>query len=75
MSISTVPSHVRLINEVSEQFGHKPLEVAAAAVAAHLGDFWEPRMKKALLEHVAAGGDGLDPVALRAAELLGRASS
>ncbi|GAA1178798.1 formate dehydrogenase subunit delta [Pseudonocardia alaniniphila] len=75
MSISTVPPHVRLANEVAEQFGHKPLEVAAAEVAAHLRDFWEPRMKRALREHVAEGGDGLDPVALRAAELLGRASS
>jgi formate dehydrogenase subunit delta len=75
MSISTVPPHVRLVNEVAEQFGHKPLEVAAAEVAVHLRDFWEPRMKKALLEHVADGGDGLDPVALRAAELLGQASS
>jgi len=75
MSISTVPPHVRLVNEVAEQFGHKPLEVAAAAVAVHLRDFWEPRMKKALLEHVAAGGEGLDPVALRAAQLLGRARS
>ena len=75
MSISTVPPHVRLVNEVAEQFGHQPLEVGAAAVAAHLRDFWEPRMKKALLEHVAEGGEGLDPVALRAAEVLGQASS
>jgi formate dehydrogenase subunit delta len=33
-------------------------------------DFWEPRMTRALLAHVAAGGDALDPVAARAAQLL-----
>jgi formate dehydrogenase subunit delta len=27
-------------------------------------------MRAALLAHLAAGGDGLDPIALRAAELL-----
>jgi formate dehydrogenase subunit delta len=75
MSISTVPAHVRLVNEVAEQFGHQPLDVAAAAVAVHLRDFWEARMKKALLEQVAKGGEGLDPVALRAAELLRQVSS
>jgi formate dehydrogenase subunit delta len=75
MSTTTVPPHVRLANDVAVQFGHRPLEDAAAAVAVHLRDFWEPRMKKALLDHVAVGGEGLDPVALRAAELLGRASS
>jgi formate dehydrogenase subunit delta len=75
MSTTTVPPHVRLANDVAAQFGHQPREVAAAAVAVHLRDFWEPRMKTALLAHVAGGGDGLDPVAVRAAELLGPAAS
>jgi formate dehydrogenase subunit delta len=70
MSTTTVPPHVRLANEVAVQFAHQPFEVAAAAVATHLRDFWEPRMRAALLAHVAAGGEGLDPMAVRAAELL-----
>jgi formate dehydrogenase subunit delta len=70
MSTSTVPPHVRLANDVAVQFAHRPLDVAAAAVAAHMRDFWEPRMTRALLAHVAAGGDALDPVAARAAQLL-----
>ena len=70
MSTTTVPPHVRLANDVTVQFAHRPPEVAAAAVATHLRDFWEPRMTRALLAHVAAGGEGLDPVAVRAAELL-----
>lgn len=70
MSTTTVPPHVRLANDVAAQFGHRPPAVAAAAVAAHLRDYWEPRMTRALLAHVAAGGDGLDPVAVLAAHLL-----
>jgi formate dehydrogenase subunit delta len=64
------PPHVRLANEIAVQFTHHPLDAAAQAVAAHLQAFWEPRMRTALLEHVAAGGAGLDPIALRAAQLL-----
>jgi formate dehydrogenase subunit delta len=61
---------VRLANEIAEQFTHRPLDEAAQAIATHMRAFWEPRMRTALLEHVAAGGAGLDPIALRAAELL-----
>jgi formate dehydrogenase subunit delta len=64
------PPHVRLANEIAEQFTHRPLDEAAHAIATHMRTFWEPRMRTALLEHVTAGGAGLDPIALRAAELL-----
>jgi formate dehydrogenase subunit delta len=64
------PAHVRLANEIAVQFTHRPLDEAAQAIAAHMRAFWEPRMRIALLEHLAAGGAGLDPIALRAAELL-----
>lgn len=64
------PPHVRLANEIAEQFTHRPIDEAAQAVATHLRTFWEPRMRAALLDHLAAGGAGLDPIALRAAELL-----
>jgi formate dehydrogenase subunit delta len=43
-------------------------------VAAHLKAFWEPRMLQALYAHVDAGGDGLEPLVLRAVERL-RASA
>ncbi len=64
------PPHVRLANDVAAHLAHLPLDGAARAVADHLRAFWDPRMRTALLEHVAAGGDGLDPIALRAAALL-----
>jgi formate dehydrogenase subunit delta len=64
------PPHVRLANDVAVHLAHLGPDEAAEAVADHLRAFWEPRMRTALLEHAAAGGEGLDPIALRAAELL-----
>jgi formate dehydrogenase subunit delta len=65
-----VPSYVRLANEISVQFVREPLAEAAVAVAAHMRSFWDPRMRNQLLAHVVAGGDGLHPIAVAAAEIL-----
>ena len=35
-------------------------------IAGHISDFWEPRMRTALFDHVAKGGDGLDPLVIEA---------
>ena len=61
---------VHMANQIAAFFRSQPGEDAAARVAAHLTDFWEPRMRAQLLAHVAAGGAGLDPVALAAARML-----
>ncbi|TWD81348.1 formate dehydrogenase subunit delta [Kribbella amoyensis] len=70
MGAATMPPTVRLANEISRQFAHKAPEEAATAVANHLKVAWDPRMKTALLAYVDAGGDELDPIAVRAAALL-----
>jgi formate dehydrogenase subunit delta len=62
-----VPPHVRLANEVAEQFHDRPAERAAADIATHIRMFWDPRMRAALLAYVDAGGDELDPLAVAAA--------
>lgn len=70
MSSTTLPSYVRLANEIARQFEHRPPEAAATAVANHMRAVWDPRMKKALLAHLDAGGDDLSPIAALAAERL-----
>lgn len=65
-----LPSHVRLANEIAVQFAHLPFDDAAARVAKHLHDFWEPRMLRALLAHRDAGGEDLDPLAAAATDRL-----
>jgi formate dehydrogenase subunit delta len=43
---------------------------SAQSVAAHLRRYWDPRMRKQIVQHLAAGGEGLVPVARAAVELL-----
>lgn len=66
----TVPPHVRLANDIADQFTHLPSERGATEVAKHIRSFWDPRMRAALLAHLDAGGAGLEPLALTAAKLL-----
>jgi formate dehydrogenase subunit delta len=66
----TLPPHVRLANEIAEQFGHVPRDEAVARIATHIRSFWDPRMRRQLLAHLDAGGADLDPLAAAAAEQL-----
>jgi formate dehydrogenase subunit delta len=59
---------VRMANQIAAFFRAYPQEEAVAGVAKHIRDFWEPRMREALARHLAAGGEGLDPVAREGAE-------
>lgn len=58
---------IRMANQIATFFeGRKPDE-AAAGVAQHISDFWEPRMRKQLFDLIAAGGAGLRPLVIEAA--------
>ena len=67
---STLPPYVRLANEIAAQFAHRAPADAATAIANHMKIAWDPRMKKALIAHVEAGAEDLDPVAALAAQHL-----
>lgn len=43
---------------------------ASQSVAAHLRRYWDPRMRKQIVQYVTAGGEGLVPAARGAIELL-----
>jgi hypothetical protein len=45
---------------------------AVAGIAAHINDFWEPRMRRHFFEVVDAGGAGLRPLVLAAAAKIKR---
>ena len=60
----------RYANQIATFFKSQPGEDAAENVAAHLSDFWDPRMRRQLLDHIAAGGAGLDPVVVAAAKVM-----
>jgi formate dehydrogenase subunit delta len=45
-----LPPVIRLANEITVQFAHKPHDSAVEAIARHMNSFWEPRMRQQLLE-------------------------
>src|SRR3546814_13895047 len=57
---------VRMANQIADYFKPYPDEEGLAGVAGHIRSFWDPRMRAALSRHVAAGGPGLQPLALAA---------
>lgn len=57
---------VHMANQIATFFESQPGTDNASKVAAHLNDFWEPRMRRQLFDHVAAGGVGLHPLVLDA---------
>ncbi len=65
---------VSMANQISQFFESQPSEEERVArVADHLTRFWDPRMRKAIVQHLAAGGEGLRDNARRAVERLAAA--
>ncbi len=56
---------VMMANQIGRFFASQPHTDATAGTADHIRKFWDPRMRSAILAHLAAGGAGLDPVPLR----------
>ena len=62
-----VTNLVAMANRIGDFFVAMPDPVQARSdIADHLRRFWEPRMRRAILEHVEAGGDGLAPIVAEA---------
>lgn len=60
---------VRMVNQIGAFFETMPDRTEALQeLAMHLKKFWDPRMRKALLELIESnGGDGISDVVRRAA--------
>jgi len=59
---------VRMANQIADFFRSQPGDQALAGAASHVRQFWDPRMRKKMAEHLAAGGAGLSPLARAAVE-------
>jgi formate dehydrogenase subunit delta len=62
-----------MANQIGKFFASQDKTKAPAAIAEHLKKFWDPRMRDAILAHLAKGGEGLDPLVRRAVEQLAAA--
>ena len=49
-----------MANQIARNFAAQGEDAAITATAQHIRDFWDPRMKSAIL---AQGVEGLDPIA------------
>ena len=59
---------VKMANDISNFFRIRPEEQAVAGTANHIKRFWDPRMRAKMAEHLAHGGEGLTPIALKACQ-------
>lgn len=66
----TVADIVRMANQISDFFNAYPHDQAVQETATHLRNFWDPRMRAQLSDHLGAGGEGLSKTALEAARHL-----
>ncbi|HMI36823.1 MAG TPA: formate dehydrogenase subunit delta [Steroidobacteraceae bacterium] len=63
----SVESLVRMANDIGHFFAAEPKRAdAIAGIANHIRRFWDPRMRRQIAGHLAAGGEGLDELAREA---------
>jgi formate dehydrogenase subunit delta len=65
---------VYMANQIGAFFKSQGQGTAVPGIAEHIRKFWDPRMRKAILAHLDAGGSGLDPSVRDALETLKKAA-
>lgn len=65
-AMNTADKLVYMANQIASFFASQPKEEAAAGVAQHINDFWEPRMRRQFFEIVEAGNMGISPLVIEA---------
>jgi formate dehydrogenase subunit delta len=61
---------IKMANEIAAFYVSASANEAPQNIASHLTRFWEPRMRKAVIEHARQGGVGLNDAARQAVEQL-----
>lgn len=64
----------RMVNQIADFYRSYPRDEAVPGIAGHIRSFWDPRMRAALAQYVAAGGDGLSETALAGAREVDKAA-
>lgn len=68
MSHSSADKLVYMANQIATAFAQQKHAEAVDSTRTHIRKFWDPRMRAKIAEHVAAGGEGLSPIAREALE-------
>ena len=61
---------IRMANQIAGFFKNYGFEEGKKEVAAHLNNFWEPRMREKFFQHLSTGGAGFDPLVIEASKLV-----
>jgi formate dehydrogenase subunit delta len=59
-----------MANQIGKFFAPQKTVDPVAGITDHLEKFWDPRMRIAIIAHLAKGGAGLDPPVLEAVKRL-----
>jgi formate dehydrogenase subunit delta len=68
----SVEKITRMANDIAKFMESKPHDEGMSLLAAHINDFWDPRMRRQLFEILDAGGAGLRPLVIDAAGAIRR---
>jgi formate dehydrogenase subunit delta len=61
---------VKMANQIGQFFESEPDQNQAINdVASHLKRFWDPKMRRAIVNHVQTGGEGLLPIVAKAVQV------
>ncbi|HYM33876.1 MAG TPA: formate dehydrogenase subunit delta [Steroidobacteraceae bacterium] len=63
---------VKMANEIAAFYASDSPSDAPKNIASHFTRFWEPRMRKEIVEHNRKGGVGLKEAVRQAVELLAK---
>jgi len=66
----SVDKLVYMANQIGKFFASQGPDEAVAGTAAHIRQFWDPRMRHAIFAHLDEGGAGLDANVREAIESL-----
>jgi formate dehydrogenase subunit delta len=66
---------VAMANQIGQFFASQGKDQAVAGTLDHIEKFWDPRMRRAIISHAEAGGEGLDAPVLEAIGQLRRAGA
>lgn len=61
---------VRMANQIAGFFKSYGAEDGKKEVAAHINNFWEPRMRGQFFDYLKTGGKDFDPMVTGAAKLI-----
>ncbi len=72
MSATPAEKITRMANQIAQFMESKPHDEGLTLLAAHINDFWEPRMRTQLFALLDQGGAGLRPLVVEAAGIIRR---